>query len=721
MARTELAICRVCQHYCGVKVEVSDAGRIVRVTGDPDNPVYRGYTCQKGRAHAQLYDSPDRLLRPLKRMADGSLREIEIDQAIEEIGDKLTAIIAEHGPRSLALYHGFFGYLDHPANPSFMDAFMNAIGSKMMFSSASIDQPGKTLVKGLLGVWMAPSRGVNNPDVAMYVGANPLVSHHGLVGIPRDVHDVPEQGVIVIDPRRSETAAKARLHIQPRPGTDHLILAAIIRVILAEGLVDQEFIRENVQGLDALQGAVEPFTPELVGALAGVDPSDLVTAGRMFGGARRAFALAGTGANMAGHGTLVEYLVAVLHTICGQWMREGELITNDPAALPQYAVPAKAQAFPPFPAYGFGEPLRVRGFADTLIGYQLAALPDEILMPGEGQVRALLNIGGNPAAAMPNQRKVVDALKSLDLLVTTEVQMGATAQLADYVIPSTLPYEMPASTLFLDFTTMYGTGMGCMQPYAQMSRAVVEPPAGAQTLNNWQLLFRIARRMGLQLEVYPAYGSKVPGGWPTALDMGRMPTEDEVFDIIHAGSRVPWREVREAGRGLWPETCRVIAAKDPGWEGRLDVGNGEMLAELAETLATPVIDDEFPLRLTCRRMAEVVNTPTPARPAKSPPYNWLSMHPGDIGQHGLEDGGLVEVATSQARIVCLMRADASLREGVVTLTHQFGGIPGEQHDLERDGASVNALISDEVDYDRMSGQPLMSNLAVRVSPVAMAG
>jgi anaerobic selenocysteine-containing dehydrogenase len=424
---------------------------------------------------------------------------------------------------------------------------------------------------------------------------------------------------------------------------------------------------------------------------------------------------------MVGHGTLVEYLIAALHTICGQWVREGELMTNDPCLMPEYVAPAKAQAVPPFPAYNFGEPLRVRGFRDTLAGYQAAALPDEILMPGEGQVRALLCTGGNPAAALPNHLKAVEALRSLELLVTVDVQMTPTAKLADYVIPGRLPYEMPGSTLFLDFSTMFGTGLGCMEPYAQYTDALVDPPAGAHVVAQWEFLFLLAQRMGLQLEIYPGYGSLVPGGAATSLDMNRLPTDEELFDLVHAGSRVSWREVRAAGPGLWPETRRTIEPKDQGWEGRLHVGAEEVLSELAAVIVPSTNDESFPLRLISRRMPNIMNTPTPARPPNTPPYNWLNVHPDDLARFGLVSGGTAEIVSEQASVRCLVRSDATMRPGVVSMTHQFGGLPRSGHDdVAQYGSSVAQLIGDDDVYDRFSGQPRMSNVPVRVRAIAHA-
>jgi anaerobic selenocysteine-containing dehydrogenase len=719
MTHSKRSICRLCTNYCGVKVDV-EGNRLLRVIGDDENPVYQGYTCPKGRAHAALYEHPERLLQPLKQLADGSRVEVSLDQALDEIAAKFAGIVDVHGPRSLALYFGTFAFLDHPANVSFIDGFMTAVGSKMLFNSSSLDQPGKLLAKGFLGTWLAPSRDASSPEVVLFVGANPLVSHIGPVGVPKDVYGRAPKGIIVIDPRRTETASKARLYLQPWPGTDYAILAGIIRFILAEGLADREFISDNVTGVDELRTAVEPFTPERVSELAGVAAADVVAAARMYGSARSGYAFAGTGANMTGWGTLVEYLIAVLHTICGHWMREGEVVANDAPIMPRYATTAKAQAIPPYPAYDFGEPLRVRGFSETLAGYQAAALPDEILMPGEGQVRALLCTGGNPAGSLPSHLKAVEALRSLEAFVTVDVQMSATARLADYVIPAKLPYEMPGSTLYQDFATMYAPGLGCMQPYAQYTDALVDPPPGSSVVSQWEFIYLLAQRMGLKLEIFPGFGSGIPGGRATVIDMNQIPTEEQIFDIVHAGSRVSWREVRDAQMGLWPQTCRVVEPKDPGWTGRLDVGNQEMLAELSAATGRPTVDAQYPLHLVSRRMAKVMNTPTPARPPKTPAYNWLNVHPEDLARHGLASEDIAEIVSAESAVTCVVKADDTMRPGVVSMTHMFGGLPND-HDVIRDGSSVNQLTSDDDVYDRFSGQPRMSNVPVRLRTCFASG
>lgn len=457
-----------------------------------------------------------------------------MDEAIGEIAEKLRAVIDRHGPRSVAMWAGTYLTMDNPVNLSLAGAFMKAIGSPLMFSPQTIDQPGKPIAKGLHGMWMAPSQAMHEPDVALLIGNNPLVSHQGRLGHPGDfVKNLAQRGakIIVVDPRRTDIAKRASIFLQPRPGEDVAILAGLIRVIIEEGLHDGEFVAEHTTGFAELRGAVEPFTPRYVADRADINSDDLVAAARTFGGASRAFATAGTGPNMGANGTLVEYLILSLHTLCGYWLRAGETVRNALTLVPQSAQMAKAQALPPFPAYGYGERMRVRGLAESLAGPAASAMADEMLLPGEGQIRALFSLGGNPVNCVPDQLKNIEALQSLDLLVQTDVQMSPTAKLADYIIAAKLPYEMAGTTMLADFLSLYDYAWGYPQSYAQHTPPIVEPPDGADVIEQWELLYEIARQMGLELEVYSGFGEMFGMGSPTALDMVVKPSTEVLFAL----------------------------------------------------------------------------------------------------------------------------------------------------------------------------------------------
>jgi anaerobic selenocysteine-containing dehydrogenase len=712
------SFCRVCQNFCPVDVHVQD-GAVLQVTGAQGNEIYRGYTCVKGRTHAQLYNHPDRLLHSLKKLPDGTFVEIPTLDAIDEIATKLSGLIERFGPRAFALFVGTYVPFESPVNLSMVEAFMRAIESPMLFTTGTIDQPGKAIARGLHGVWMAPSQAFSDPDVALIVGNNPLVSHVGPAGYPEAwIDKLHERGgsLVVIDPRRTETATRATIHLQSKPGEDAAVLAGMIRVIIDEDLVDDDFVAENVTGFERLRAAVAPFTPELVAGRAGIDAADLVEAARLVGRAARGYGTAGTGANMPANGTLVEYLVLVLSSITGHWTRAGERLPA-PKVLTKDVQPPRAQARPPFPAFGYGEKLRVRGLTQTLAGLPTGALADEILLPGEGQVRAMISTGANPAKCIPDQLKVIDALTSLDLLVQLDVQMSPTARLADYVIATKLPYEMPGTNGFLERMADYAAGSGVPEPYGRFTDAVVEPPPGADVVEAWRFFHLLGQRLGLQLSLY---GVVSDGSPPRDLDMAGWADPLALLDVVHTGSRIPLDEVRRHPHGaVFSEPAVHVAPKEDGWTGRLDVGNETMMSDLTAALdLSSDGDDTYPFRLVSRRMNHVMNSPTVAAPPKRPTHNPASFHPSDLVALGLEAGALVELRSPRGAVIAIAAADATLRPGAVSLTHSFGDLPGQDDDVRRWGTSIGRLIADDVDYEPYSGQPRMSNIPIRVTALS---
>jgi len=401
-------ICRFCHATCGMVATLKD-GRITKLIGDRDNPMYTGYSCIKGRNYHEFHASPDRILKLLRRNASGDFERVISSEALADIAAKTRSILDLYGPRSVAMCGGTFSHFC-PAGVMLREAFMDAIGSPMRFSNATIDQPGKPISMALHGKWGAGPQDFAEADVCLLLGANPLVSMWG--GIPsfnpaQRLHEARKRGLklIVIDPRRSETARKADLHLQCLPGQDVPLLAAMLRVIIEEGLYDQAFVEAETDGFAQLRDTVASFTPERVAAVAGVSAEDIVAAARSFARAQRGNATSGTGPSMAPHGVLMDYLVLALNTICGRWVKAGERMPNQGVFFRQFSGVARADK--PRSATDFGEALRVRGLTDTAAGLPTAALADEILTPGEGQVRALFVIGGNPLLSWPNQEKPV--------------------------------------------------------------------------------------------------------------------------------------------------------------------------------------------------------------------------------------------------------------------------------------------------------------------------
>ncbi len=716
------SFCRFCHAACAIKVTVED-GRPVSVIGNKDNPVYHGYTCAKGRALPEQHANPHRLLHTMKRDEEGVHRPVPVEQAMDEIAEKVSRIVEEHGPRSVALYTGTFSF-PYAAGPPMATAWLRSLGSPMFFTSATIDQPGKMIAPALHGTWGGGPYNFDAADTWMLVGANPTIAKS--IGIPcmnpaKRLHDAMKRGLelIVIDPRRSEAARAATVFLQPKPGEDPTILAGMIRVLLAEDRIDHEFVSGWTRGLDELRDRVEPFTLDYVERRAGVPGEDVARAARIFASHRNGGLNLGTGPNMAPRGNLAEYLGLCLNTLTGHWRREGELLPNPGVLMAQTT--SKAQAFDPHPGWGFGEHMRVRNLTDTAAGMPTAALAEEILLEGEGQVKALFSLGGNPMAAWPDQDKTLAAMNALELNVTLDIKMSATAKLADYVIAPKLSLEVAGMTLPTESLTPYA--MGYPEPYAQYSPAIVDPPEGADVIEEWEFFFGLAQRMKLPITLAASYewGPDMEKPEITAFDLDRKPTHDELFEALTKGARVPLSEVRKhPGGAVFPVDVPVAPA-DPEASGRLDFADRTMMGELAEVAGEPVDRDTYyAFRLVSRRLPDVHNSAGRDIPklVRKWSYNPAFMHPEDLAELGLEKGDVIEITSSYSSILGVVEPEADLRRGVISMPHAFGDAPGspDDKDVRKIGSNTGRLTAADRNYDPYSGIPLMSAIPVNVAP-----
>jgi anaerobic selenocysteine-containing dehydrogenase len=733
---TRRTYCRLCHCACPIDADI-EHGRVVRVRGVRDNDLFHGYTCSKGRAYPAMHADPGRLLHSRKRQADGSHAAIPVEQAMDEIAERLAGIAAEHGPRSVALYLGT-QCAAHPATGALASAWLAALGSKMYFTPITIDQPGKFVAQAMHGVWRAPAQNFDRPEALVIVGANPLVANH--MGLPcshpgRWLKDQRARGcqLVVIDPRRTETARRADLHLQVRPGCDAIVLAAMLRILFEEDLVDHAFMTEEVEGVDALCTAVAPFVADRVAEIAGITTQDLERAARIWGRAARGYAVAGTGPNMNGPGaTLIEYLALCLTTVCGRWLRDGDRVLN-PGALGM-PLSYKAQANPRRPAYDFGVALRARGLRDSTAGLPTAALAEEMILEGEGQVRALVSVGGNPVNAWPDQLRTLEALEAAELVVQIDAKMSETARRADYVIATRMPFEMPGMTLLVDNQSTLQLGYGFPRPWAAVAPALVDPPAGSELIEDWELFYGLAQRMDLGL----AIGNK-QGIQP--LDMHRKPTSEQLFRAMTEGSRIPFDEVAAVeGGAVFDGEPVYVAPKDPGCETRLDVGNAELMADLGAladrtigglaearsgalargsgeaSIGMPTNSPPRAFRLISRRTAEVYNSTGVelAGRVTGRSFNPAFMCPEDADALGLAPGDEIALLSDHGRIPAILEIDRHLRPGLVSMAHGWGGAPDRDAEVRSLGGNTNRLASTDAAWDRYTGIPVMSNLPVDV-------
>jgi anaerobic selenocysteine-containing dehydrogenase len=715
-------ICRFCHALCDMLVAVED-GRVTRVVGSKDNPMFFGYTCKKGRSLPEQHYSPARLLHCGKLQDDGRHADIPSERAFDEIAAKLKQIIRDHGPRAIALYSGSQTASQFWTGNYLANSFFEQIGSPMIFGPGSIDQPGKPLALAMHGNWGGGAIEFHDSDSCLLIGTNTAISKLGFIPLfnpEKRLRDEQARGLrlIVIDPRRSETAERADIHIQPIPGEDPTILAGIIRVLLEEKLHDAAFVEAEVEGLDSLRAAVAPFTPEYVSRRARIPAEQIIAAARLFAADRAGRAGCGTGPNMAARGTLTEYLTLVLNTLVGSWRRAGDLVANPGVLAPP--IDWRAQALKrPEKASGYGTRLRVRGLGESAAGLPTSALAEEILLEGEGQVRALFNLGGNPMASWPDQKRTHAAMQTLELSVTCDRKMSVTARFSHYVIPPKLTFEVPNTTRNHEMLPAYGLP-SFPGPYAQYAPAIVAPPEGADVVEEWELFYGLAQRMGLQLDML---------GQP--VDMVNKPTTDDLLELASVGSRIPLSEVKaKPGGRLFLREELYVAPKAEGWGHRLDVGNAEMIDELTAVAAEPLLshlgfeaDEPFPFRLVSRRMRDVYNSCGQEVEVllASYRYNPAFMNPQDMEELGISDGDVVTISNEYATIRGIARAEEALRPGVVSMAHGWGGAPGDNEDPAVDGACTSRLVDATRWFDPRSGIPVMSALPVRVTKEGAGG
>ena len=703
---THTTICRFCHAYCGIRVDVED-GRVLAVHGDPDHAVSRGFTCEKGRNLPAQHRHPDRLRGTLRRGSgrgkDGGFAEIPSEQAMDEVALRLEAIIEEHGPRSVALYNGTKSW----ANVGFALAlsWLEGIGSPSFYTTVTVDQPAKSMAGALHGYWQGGLQPISSSDVVLFVGTNPLTSFlvEG-VKLPcpdslRYLRDEVRRGLqpIVIDPRRTETAQHAAIHLPVRPGEDPTLLAGMVRLIIDEELYDRGFVAQHASRLAELRAAVEPFDLGYVEQRAGVPTDDVAAAARLFARGPRGSAVAGTGPNMAPHPLSTEMLVCALNTLCGRYGRAGEPVNHAGVLGAPYQ--PREGALPPREFWGYLPQPRVRGLRTLNWEQPSAGLADEILTPGDGQVRALICNGGNPAVSFPGQAKVRAALESLELLVCTDTILSPTAQLADYVFGAKLSLEKPDYTRHLEW--YFPT------PFAQYTPAIVE--AEGDVIDEWELFWGLAHRMRV-----PLFLGRAPLGPPVseprAVDIDTKPTTDELMEIEAADARVPLAEVKRHPSGKVFDEARMTIDPPNEHAARFDLAPPLFLDDLALVASDPQPDgpDEEGFLLTSRRLRQVFNSTGVHLDAlrSKGPGNPAYLHPDDLAALALTDGDAVEITSAHGSVVGIARADDALRRGVVSMAHAW--------DSGNGGACTNALIADDVDFEPLVGQCRQSALPVRI-------
>jgi anaerobic selenocysteine-containing dehydrogenase len=482
----------------------------------------------------------------------------------------------------------------------------------------------------------------------------------------------------------------------------------VLHVVLEEGLYDRDFCARHVDGVEELRKVLARFTPEYAAQRADVGVADLVAAARLFARGPRGVATTGTGTEMSARGSVTEHLVQALNIVCGRFCREGEAAPY-PRVL-SAATPRKAQVAPPTALWGDGYPKsRIRGL--TQIGFEMptATLADEILTPGEGQIRALINIGGNPIVAWPNQAKVERALRSLDLLVCIDIKMSQTAQLAHYVLAPKISLERDdiatAPEIFYE------------DPYAHYAEALVAPQG--DVLDEWEIYWELAQRLGIAIQT---------AGGPLPID--RRPDKFTVLEHTTHGCRVPLATVRKATRDggrVFTEAALRVEPADADATARFRLLPAGVADDLLTIRAEPldaggrVVDPGWPAThlLVSRRTRQFFNSTGQDldKLRVKGVTNYAHMHPDDLAELAIADESLVEITTPHAQVLGVARASPDIKRGVISMAHAFGAHGDDGESVRAHGSSTNRLVDDERHYDRITGQCRQSAIPVRVRPL----
>ncbi|MEL6891386.1 MAG: molybdopterin-dependent oxidoreductase [Actinomycetota bacterium] len=708
MIETRSSFCRICHAACPILVDVENGRRVVGVHGDRTDPLFEGYTCVKGRQLADQIHHPDRLRGPLRRRSDGTFEAISSTDALDEIAATIGRIVDEHGPRSVASYTGTGGYQNSTSVPV-AAAWHAGFGSPSFYTSVTIDQPAHRSAALRMGSWEAGWHDFTSADVSLAVGYNPLVSSYGPAGGLQGTNPfvalrrARERGMrlVVVDPRRTELAANADVHLQVRPGEDPALLGAVLRHVLANGLHDADFCEQWVDGVDELRAAVEPYTLDAAAERCDVPAADIAAAAEMFATAGRGAAGTGTGPNMAPHSMLTEHLVLALNAVCGRVNRVGERLESGGFLGPGDT--RRAQVVAPGPAAP-GAPHRMHGLAGQPGEMLTNRLPEEILEPGDGQVRALIVSGGNPVVAFPDQALTEEALRSLELLVVIDHRHTATTPFADFVIAPRLSLERADVPHIMD--------RRFPAPYTNYTDAVVD--ADGDLLAEWEVFAGIAALLGTPIDL--------PGGRLPVTSDRRVPDDlddDGVLDLVYGSARMPMTEVREHRGAVHPDRAVEVVDADPGCEARFAVAPADVVSELADVVAQPLDDPDLPMRLVSRRLKHVVNSLGSELPglARLGTTNHAHLHPDDMAQLGVVEGDLVRIESAHGSIDGVVASAEDVKCGVVSMAHAWGGASGDPIPVRNGGMPTNRLVSLSDRFDPITGMAVQSAIPVAVAAV----
>ncbi len=591
--------------------------------------------CIKGQSSIEFHNgAEDRLLHSLKRDGRGRFVPIDLEQALDEIAAQLMALIEQFGPRAVALYHGTGAYRS-VLGGQLEKSLLSAIGTPNLFSTMTIDQSAKWVTSGRMGSMASGKSAFVDVDLAVLVGNNPVVSHQaypfgpGESGAPGKAFAAAKKRgtrIIVIDPRRHETARYADLFIQPLPGHDAVIFAAIAHILLRDGRYNKHFCDRFVTQLDALSTAVAPFTPELAAARADVPVAHIELAAQWIGEARCPFVGSGSGPSMSTHSNLNDHMIEVVNALAGGYRKAGDRVRNPGTLNPRTPVETVVAAGR---SWEKGVKCRTVDIGKLFGEFPTALLPQEIMTPGADKIRALIVFGGNPVMGLGDSERALTAFNDLDLLLVLDPRMNATAKLAHYVIATSQPFERHDITIAGD--SLYP------EAFAQYAPPLIEKPVGV--IDDWEFFWAVAARMNRPLLLkYWSYGLDFEHICDCmALDMQTRPDPEDMLRFLCRNSCVPFDELVANPSGVRPDLTEHLVLPPTEDNGaRLQLCPADVADELGQLLAEHS-DPRFRYLLVYRRILEAMNSAyRDAEPTRRKyPVNWAYMNPTDMADEAL--------------------------------------------------------------------------------------
>ena len=729
-------ICPLCEACCGLEIKVRD-GQVASIRGHDADVLSAGYICPKGVALKDLHEDPDRLRTPLIKR-DGVHVPATWVEAFAEIERRLPPLMAAHGRNATAIVVG------NPAAHkigllTYFPKLARALGTKNVFSASTLDQMPKQLASGLMfGHWLSVALpDIARTDLLLVIGANPLASNGSMWTVPDfkgKAKALQARGgrLVVIDPRRTETAALADAHHFIRPGADVFLLAALVNTLFDEKLVRLGGVAEWVNGVDDVGLALAPFTPEAVTERCAIPADTIRQLARELASTSRAAVYARIGTCTQTYGTLASWLVDVLNTLTGHLDAPGGVLFAKSAAFGANTAGKSGVGKGVVTGRHFA---RVGGAPEVMGELPITCLAEEIETPGNGKVRALITVGTNPVLSSPNGPRLAQALDSLDFMVSMDIYLNETTRHADVILPGVSPLEeLHYDVAFPQLS---------WRNHARYSPPVL--PGAADQPHEWQTLLKLAA-------IAQGQGADMDAN---ALDDAQFSEDakrqfgDAAQNVIEAtqGLRGPQRGLDVAlragpygdGFGTNPGGLTLARVMDANAFGGIDLG--ELKPRLPEMLRTPSGRVELAppsLLLDLRRAVADLNAPVPALViigrrdvrsnnswmhnlpvlAKGPMRCTALVHPLDAQRLKLMDGGMAHIATETSSgprsIQAQVQVSDEMMPGVVSLPHGWGhNLAGAQLSLaaQRPGANLNALLDDQL-RDPMSGNAVLGGVAI---------